>query len=50
MIRLANILGRSIVLSEKGDTGNTGAASRSSTGRLERTNSTRKFGVGQKSH
>ena len=33
MIRLANITGRSIILSEKGGTGNTGAASRSSTGR-----------------
>ena len=43
MIRLDNILGRSIVLSEKGGTGNSGAASRSSTGRFERTNSTGKF-------
>jgi hypothetical protein len=34
MIRLANIIGRSIVLSEKGGTGNTGAARRSSTGRF----------------
>jgi len=34
MIRLANIMGRSIVLSEKGGTGHTGAASWSSTGRL----------------
>jgi hypothetical protein len=49
MIRLANIMGRSITLSEKGGTGNTGAASWSSTGRFERTNSTGKFGVGKKS-
>jgi hypothetical protein len=34
MIRLANILGRSIVLSEKGGTGITGAASRSLPGKI----------------
>ena len=50
MIRLADILGRSIALSEKGGTGNSGAASWSSTGRLERANSAREFGAIQKSH